>query len=81
LETKEILKKLENLHQNIIEKDALGNYHFNGNFRNANDLKSVLNSDNQFNENEKSELLQLFEEIFNHNSRLFRLGTNVEPDS
>jgi hypothetical protein len=39
----ELLKALLNDgNTSIIEQDIRGNYHFNGNFRNVNDLKSAL---------------------------------------
>ncbi|MFD0835597.1 hypothetical protein ACFQ0I_07485 [Mariniflexile aquimaris] len=63
----------------IIEKDVLGNYHFNGNFNNANSLKTALS---QLSENYQSLvekdtkfLLETFEGIFNHKSFTGRSGT------
>ena len=53
----------------IINEDILGNYHFNGDFRNVNDLKKSLsqlkNSGNP-NEKEHQTVLEIFEEVFNH---------------
>jgi len=60
----------------IIYQDADGLYHFNGNFRNAADLKRALNSI-QVNSGtgEKDEVLQIFEKVFDHQSFTGRSGT------
>ncbi|WP_312341359.1 hypothetical protein [Chryseobacterium binzhouense] len=58
----------------IIEKDVLGNYHFNGNFKNAGDLElglDALNVENQ----EKTLILEIFEAVFNHKEFTGRSGT------
>ncbi|WP_336716980.1 hypothetical protein [Chryseobacterium mucoviscidosis] len=58
----------------IIEKDVLGNYHFNGNFKNAGDLEiglDALKVENQ----EKTLILGIFEEVFNHKEFTGRSGT------
>ena len=64
----------------IIQKDTLGNYHFNGNFNNAASLKealailpeekyvSLVNKD-------RSLLLEVFEDMFDHKSFTGRSGT------
>jgi len=64
----------------IIEKDALGNCHFNGNFNNANSLKEAFA---QLPEDKYQSLLvedtalvlAIFEEIFDHKSFTGRSGT------
>ena len=64
----------------IIEKDVLGNFHFNGNFNNANSLKAALA---QLPEEKYESLiaqdtklvLAIFEEIFDHKSFTGRSGT------
>ncbi len=64
----------------IIEKDVSGNYHFNGNFKNANDLNDALE---QFSsspyqtllEQEKQQILDIFEAVFNHKAFTGRSGT------
>ena len=66
--------------KDIVEKDILGGYHFNGNFRNVSDLKNALAqlSDTRYELHLKSEtqlLLDIFEEIFNHKSFTGRSGT------
>ncbi len=58
----------------IIEVDVLGNYHFNGNFKNAGDLEvglDALNVENQ----EKALILEIFEAVFNHKEFTGRSGT------
>ncbi|RXP44333.1 hypothetical protein EC396_17895 [Lutibacter sp. HS1-25] len=64
----------------IIEKDVLGNYHFNGNFNNANSLKAALSQlpeDTYETLIEKDEklVLDIFEQIFDHKSFTGRSGT------
>lgn len=58
----------------IIEKDVLGNYHFNGNFKNAGDLESALDALKVENQ-EKALILGIFEEVFNHKEFTGRSGT------
>ncbi|MDG1278847.1 MAG: hypothetical protein P8O16_16315 [Algoriphagus sp.] len=63
----------------IIEKDVLGDFHFNGNFNNAESLKTALNGlDSKYDELVKAEsnsLLKIFEEVFNHKAFTGRSGT------
>ena len=64
----------------IIEKDVLGNYHFNGNFNNAESLKEALSKlpEEQYGlliEKDTTLLLDIFEEVFNHKSFTGRSGT------
>lgn len=65
----------------IVEKDIHGNYHFNGNFNNANDLKAALDQvklQNEFTalvEKEENQVLEIFEDIFNHKAFTGRSGT------
>jgi len=74
-----ILKNLiaeGNMH--IVEKDVNGGYHFNGNFKNANDLRSALDTlsiNTQFNESDKSLVLEIYEGVFNHKTFTGRSGT------
>lgn len=58
----------------IIEKDVIGNYHFNGNFKNAGDLESALD-DLKVENQEKALILGIFEEVFNHKEFTGRSGT------
>jgi len=60
----------------IIYKDVEGLFHFNGNFRNAADLKQSLNSLKSNNSTaEKDEALEIFEKVFDHQSFTGRSGT------
>ncbi len=64
----------------ILSQDELGNYHFNGSFRNSAVLENALD---QLNESvygkslseEKEQILALFEELFDHQSFTGRSGT------
>lgn len=64
----------------ILKKDSNGEYHFNGNFKNGNDLKKALQNlkdikyDNLVN-NEEEAVLQIFEDVFNHKAFTGRSGT------
>jgi len=71
---------LKDKNTEIIEKDALGNYHFNGNFNNANSLKQALSQlpedkYQQLVNKDKVLLLNIFEEVFDHKSFTGRSGT------
>lgn len=77
-----LLKKLvEHNNQHIINQDIKGNYHFNGNFNNADSLKNALkeisnNQDyKQLVEQETELVLGIFEEVFNHKAFTGRSGT------
>lgn len=64
----------------IIEKDVNGDYHFNGNFKNAKDLEVALDNLAKTEHAslvaaEKQEILQMFEQIFDHKSFTGRSGT------
>ncbi len=64
----------------IIQKDTLGNYHFNGNFNNAASLKEALSilpkeKYESLVKNDKPLLLEVFEEMFDHKSFTGRSGT------
>lgn len=79
--TSELFKQLlKDGNLSIIEKDKKGNYHFNGNFNNANSLKQALADlpEGQYNcliEKEKELILDIFEEVFDHKSFTGRSGT------
>lgn len=74
-----ILKKLiAEGNTQIIDKDVNGGYHFNGNFKNANDLRNALDAllvHTQFNESDRSLVLEIFEGVFNHKTFTGRSGT------
>jgi hypothetical protein len=64
----------------IIEEDINGDIHFNGNFKNANDLKEALDimSNSSYNKLVTSEykiVLDIFEKVFDHKSFTGRSGT------
>jgi len=63
----------------ILEQDSQGDFHFNGNFRNAADLKRALEKlDGQLysvTDSSKDEVLQIFERVFNHKAFTGRSGT------
>ena len=80
VEQSRLLKQLvADGNRQIIEQDVQGNYHFNGNFNNANSLKAALGNlgDNYKSlvEKETEQLLQTFEDIFDHKSFTGRSGT------
>lgn len=76
-----LLQKLVNDQNSlIVEKDINGNYHFNGNFKNASDLKEALNglAHTKYAEQANTDgdaVLQIFEEVFDHKSFTGRSGT------
>ncbi|NBC57611.1 MAG: hypothetical protein GVY05_04920, partial [Bacteroidetes bacterium] len=81
VKSSDLLQKLvEDKHVGIIQKDVLGNYHFNGNFNNVKFLKKALND---LAETEYAELVskdfnlicQIYEEVFNHKAFTGRSGT------
>ncbi|UMB59142.1 hypothetical protein MHL31_08605 [Lutibacter sp. A80] len=78
-DSKLVQQLLKDNNSQIIEKDCDGNYHFNGNFNNANSLKSALsslpNSYQNLVEEDKKQLLNVFEDIFNHKEFTGRSGT------
>ncbi len=74
-----LLKLLNDNNVSIIEKDVKGVFHFNGNFKNADDvLKSLNNLSENYKplvEKDKIMVLQIFEEVFNHKEFTGRSGT------
>ena len=63
----------------IIEKDIHNVFHFNGNFRNAEDILAALHSlENRYkelNQQEEALILSIFESVFNHKEFTGRSGT------
>jgi hypothetical protein len=63
----------------IVERDLLGNYHFNGNFHNAESLKEALSklpeAYSELVAQDSKLLLDTFEGIFNHKAFTGRSGT------
>jgi hypothetical protein len=75
-----LLKKLlDDGNLSIIEKDIHGELHFNGNFRNANDVEAALKKlDHRYEtlvEKEKALILKIFEEVFRNKEFTGRSGT------
>ena len=71
---------LEEGNTRIIEEDINGEFHFNGNFKNANDLAEALdtlaqNGQSELVEKERELILGIFEGVFNHKSFTGRSGT------
>ena len=81
VEKSKLLKQLiADNNTQIIEKDTTGQYHFNGNFNNAESLKSALEQlpEGKYDaliEAEKPLLLDIFEDMFDHKSFTGRSGT------
>ncbi len=82
VEQSNLLKKLIlDTNFTVINQDIKGDYHFNGNFHNASDLKSaleILKSKNEYTaivEKEADAVLQIFEDVFNHKAFTGRSGT------
>lgn len=82
IEKSDLLRKLLTNHDNsLVNKDVKGNYHFNGNFHNANDVKVALEALHKYEEyqvlvhHESEAILQIFEEVFNHKAFTGRSGT------
>ncbi|MEL6669756.1 MAG: hypothetical protein AAFP08_12350, partial [Bacteroidota bacterium] len=76
-----LTKLVESGNRSIISRDIAGEYHFNGNFKNADDLEAALEaldveSWGRYNTtSEKVEILRIFEEVFNHKEFTGRSGT------
>lgn len=74
-----LVKLLQEGNTTITEKDVKGNYHFNGNFKNADDVLKALNGLEKKYQllvaKEKSLVLKIFEEVFNHKEFTGRSGT------
>jgi len=67
-------------HRGIIEKDVNGIHHFNGNFKNANDLAAALDGLVHAKYaalvgQDKKLVMQIFEDVFNHKAFTGRSGT------
>jgi hypothetical protein len=79
VEKSELLKRLiADNNSKIIYKDVDGVYHFNGNFRNAANLKQELDLLKPYSslvEQDRELVLQAFEKVFDHQSFTGRSGT------
>ncbi|WP_297792225.1 hypothetical protein [uncultured Eudoraea sp.] len=76
-----LLKQLvKDGNKQIIEKDVVGNYHFNGSFNNANSLSKALSElpKEEYHtlvDQDQEFVLTIFEEVFDHKSFTGRSGT------
>ncbi len=66
--------------KSLVDEDVKGEYHFNGNFKNAADLSKALEdmSASKYSKlivQEKAAVLNIFEEVFNHKAFTGRSGT------
>ncbi|MEQ6124331.1 hypothetical protein AAON49_09040 [Pseudotenacibaculum sp. MALMAid0570] len=72
-------KLLDDGNTRIVQKDINGEFHFNGSFRNAEDLSQELNSlHEKYSDlitSDKKKVLDIFEEVFNHKEFTGRSGT------
>ncbi|MFZ2899366.1 MAG: hypothetical protein WA004_12125 [Saprospiraceae bacterium] len=81
IQTSELLTRLlRDGNMQIVGQDVNGAYHFNGNFKNANDLRSALEALRKtayapLVEKDQKLVLQLFEDVFNHKAFTGRSGT------
>lgn len=78
--SKLLQKLLSDGNHKVIVKDTEGGYHFNGNFRNAADLKAALEElelegYKELIEEDSGTVLKIFEEVFNHKAFTGRSGT------
>ncbi len=79
-ESKLLSKLIDDPGSSILRKDALGNFHFNGTFRNAAVLENALShlDPGKYTlllDEEKDKVLAIFEELFDHQSFTGRSGT------
>ncbi|WP_431122102.1 hypothetical protein [Flagellimonas flava] len=80
LASKLLSKLIKDDNSLIIGKDAGGDYHFNGNFKNAGDLEMALDqlAQSQYAQlisTDKEHVLQIFEDVFDHKAFTGRSGT------
>ncbi|MDU8885655.1 hypothetical protein RXV94_05750 [Yeosuana sp. MJ-SS3] len=81
VESSELLQQLlKDGNTQVIEKDVLGNFHFNGNFNNVGSVKQALRKlpKDKYGvlvENESQLVYDIFESIFDHKSFTGRSGT------
>lgn len=71
---------IENKNASILEKDVQGSFHFNADLRNAFELESALDALDRgvygdALKNEKNQILQIYEQVFNHKEFTGRSGT------
>ena len=71
-----LFQQLADNKKSLITIDVEGCYHFNSQFRNASDVRDALNtiSNGTLKEDEKEQVLQIFESVFDHKSFTGRSG-------
>ena len=74
-----LTRLIEDKNVEVIDRDALGGYHFNGNFNNVNSLKAALQALPEMYhtlvKKEANALYEIFEGVFDHKSFTGRSGT------
>ena len=73
-----LLGMVQNDDKSIVNKDVKGNFHFNGRFRNASELKNALSeltSSQKPSADEAKLILDIYESVFDHQSFTGRSGT------
>ncbi len=68
-------EELKNKHTRIIEQDVFGRYHFNGRFRNGEEIRAALLDLGCYNAADIQVVEDLFTELFNHHAFTGRSGT------
>ncbi|MCZ0702931.1 hypothetical protein J2T56_001175 [Natronobacillus azotifigens] len=68
-------EELNNNHTRIIEKDVFGRYHFNGKFRNGEEIRAALLDLGCYDQADIQVVEDLFTELFNHHAFTGRSGT------
>ena len=59
----------------FVEKDVNGRYHFNGQFRNGEEMEEAINQTGEYDAKDAKEVADLFSKIFDHHSFTGRSGT------
>lgn len=74
-----LMKLINDGNVSVIEKDINGEFHFNGSFKNAEDLSEALDilpeEYSSLLESDREKILDVFEEVFNHKAFTGRSGT------
>ncbi len=70
-----LTEELKHHRSRFIEKDVLGKYHFNGQFRNGYDIEKALRATKEYKEQDISQVKEIFSELFNHRAFTGRSGT------
>ncbi len=71
-----LIQHITDNNKSVITIDVEGYYHFNSHFRNASDLKNTLDSPKNtgLSSHEKTQVLEIFEKVFDHQSFTGRSG-------